>query len=333
MSRQSRLHVPGGVYCVVQRSNARQPIFQEPGDYAIFEQLLAAMLARCRTRLHAFCWEEHAVHMAVQVADVPLGRLMQRLTSQYARRIHRRKGESGHLFRQRYHAVLIDPDAYLLKLIRHLHLIPVRAGLVQDPADYALSSHRAYLGMTTIPWLTTQLALRLLGLRDEPARLAYRRLMLETPPAEEGECFMRGSREDPRVLGDRQFLSTVPRDQRVYRSNFSIDQIIDTVSHTLGVERSEILSRSRQRKLALARALVAWYAVERGIATLAEVARRLQRDPSTLFVGVERYRALRPDLFDLTALHDAGPLLRHGLPRPEASGTAKGGAAGLGSTG
>jgi hypothetical protein len=58
--------------------------------------------------------------------------------------------------------------------------------------------------------------------------------------------------------------------------------------------------------------LITWYATERGVATLAEVARRLERDPSTLFVGVERYRNLRPELFNLTALPDTGPLLRPG---------------------
>jgi len=89
------------------------------------------------------------------------------------------------------------------------------------------------------------------------------------------------------------------------------------VSCTLGVERSEVLSRSRQRRLSLARALITWYATERGVATLAEVARRLERDPSTLFVGVERYRTLRPELFNLTALPDTGPLLR-----PAAQGVA-----------
>jgi putative transposase len=88
------------------------------------------------------------------------------------------------------------------------------------------------------------------------------------------------------------------------------------VSCTLGVERSEVLSRSRQRRLSLARALITWYATERGVATLAEVARRLERDPSTLFVGVERYRTLRPELFNLTALPDTGPLLRQAPQAP-----------------
>jgi len=168
--------------------------------------------------------------------------------------------------------------------------------------------------MTEVPWLTTASALRMLAQRPEQARYAYRRLMFEAPAADEGAHFERGCDEDPRVLGDRQFMADIPRHMRVHRSSYSLDQVIDTVSCTLGVERSEVLSRSRQRRLSLARALITWYATERGVATLAEVARRLERDPSTLFVGVERYRTLRPELFNLTALPDAGPLLRPTTP-------------------
>ena len=310
MSRRSRLHVPEGVYYVVQRSNARQPIFTDPSDYATFERLLSTMLVRCRVRVHAYCWEMDAIRLIVQISDMPVGRLMQRLSSQYARRVHRRQGESGHLFQQRYQAVLIDPDAYLLKLIRYLHRLPVRSGRAASPDDYELSSHRAYLGATNVPWLTTSVALRMLAQRPEQARYAYRRLMFDSIPPEEDISFDRGGADDPRVLGDRQFMTQIPRSQRVHRSTYSLEQVIDTVSCTLGLERIEVLSRSRQRRLALARALITWYATERGVATLAEVSRRLQRDPSTLFVAVERYRTLRPELFNLTALHDSGPLLR-----------------------
>jgi REP element-mobilizing transposase RayT len=304
--------VPEGVYYVVQRSNARQPLFTDPADYPTFERLLATMLVRCRARVHAFCWETDAIRLVVQISDMPVGRLMQRLSSQYARRVHRRQGESGHLFQQRYHAVLIDPEVYLLKLIRHVHLIPVRNGGVASPDDSELSSHRAYLGVAHVPWLTTGMALRMLSQRPEQARFAYRRLMLDSiPPEQEAALnFDRGGAEDPRVLGDRKFITQIPRNQRVHRSAYSLEQVIDTVSCTLGLERSEVLSRSRQRRLALGRALITWYATERGVATLAEVSRRLQRDPSTLFVAVERYRTLRPELFNLTALRDSGPLLR-----------------------
>ena len=150
--------------------------------------------------------------------------------------------------------------------------------------------------------------------KPDQARFAYRRLMFESIPSDDDVNFDRGGPEDPRVLGDRQFMTNIPRNQRVHRSTYSLEQVIDTVSCTLGLERSEVLSRSRQRRLALARALITWYATERGVATLAEVSRRLQRDPSTLFVAVERYRTLRPELFNLTALRDSGPLVRQVAP-------------------
>ena len=317
MSRRSRLHVPGGLYYVVQRGNARQPIFNDASDYATFEQLLAAMVVRCRTRVHAFYWMRDAIHFVVQIADLPVGRLMQRLTSQYARKVHRKHGDSGHLFQQRYHALLVDPDRYLLKLIRHIHLMPVRAGIVKDPAEYTLSSHNAYLGTSNVPWLSMGTVLRMLAPRLDEARQAYRRFMSEGAQGTDDDLFRNGCQDDPRVLGDRAFMQVVPRHLRTYRSSQSLDQVIDTVSGTLGLERSEVLSRSRQRRLALARALITWYATERGIATLAEVARRLERDPSTLFVAVERYRVLRPDLFDIGSLHDSGPLLRRVLTLPQ----------------
>jgi putative transposase len=309
MSRRARLHVPGGLYYVAQRGNARQPVFLEPNDYAAFESLLAAMLARCRMSVHAFCWTDHSLHLAVEISDMPLGRLMQRLTSQYAREIHRRHGWSGHLFQQRYQAILVDPQRYLPDLVRHIHTVPVRMGLVADAWAYPFSSHHAYLGANSPPWLTTQAMLRILGHRSSHAREAYRELMLERPNAGDEARFERGGGEDPRVLGDREFMSVIPREQRIIRSSHSLDQVIDTVSRALAVERGEIFSRSRQRQLTLARALIAWYATQRGIATLAEVGRCLGRDPSTLFVAVERYKSLRPELFSLDSLHDAGPLL------------------------
>jgi len=310
MSRRARLHVPGGLYYVVQRGNARLPIFSAADDYLTFEGLLAPMLERCRMRLHAYCWMEHTVHLGIEISDMPLGRFMQRLTSQYAREIHRREGHCGHLFQQRYQALLVDPEAYLLKLIRHVHGVPVRAGVARDASEYPRSSHHAYLGMRAPDWLTTSLGLRMLGSCESQARQAYRHLLLEVADTACMARFERGGEEDPRVLGDRSFMAVVPRHQRIFRSSQSLEQVIDTVSSTLAVERNHVLSRSRQRHLTLARAVIAWYATERGICTLAEVGRRLQRDPSTLFVAVQRYRSLRPDLFDVSVLHDAGPLLK-----------------------
>jgi hypothetical protein len=110
------------------------------------------------------------------------------------------------------------------------------------------------------------------------------------------------------VLGSPEFQATLPRAARPYRTRASFGDIIRTVTTRLGVDAEQVVSSSRRRDLTLARAVIAWYATERGVATLSEVAARFRRDPSTLSSAISRYRARRPELFRLTALHDIASL-------------------------
>ncbi|NDY92805.1 addiction module toxin RelE [Ideonella livida] len=52
----------------------------------------------------------------------------------------------GHVFQGRDKAVLVEREAHLLELIRHVVLNPVRAGMVNDAADWPWSSHADVLG-------------------------------------------------------------------------------------------------------------------------------------------------------------------------------------------
>jgi hypothetical protein len=70
--------------------------------------------------------------------------------------------------------LLVDAHAWLLRLVRYIHLNPVRAGIVARAADYPWSGHGVYLGRPGVPWLATDLALRLLGGDLLRATAAYR---------------------------------------------------------------------------------------------------------------------------------------------------------------
>jgi REP element-mobilizing transposase RayT len=306
MSRRQRLHVPRGTYYVVQRGSAHQPIFSTPEDYSVFERLLAAGLRRNGTTVHAYCWTPQAIHLLLQIDEISVGRFMQGLTSRYARSIHQRAGESGHFFQQRYQATLLDAETYLLKLMNYIHYIPESSGMIEDARAYPHSSHRAYLREADVPWLTTRKVLH--SFPEEDADAAYQELMSHAPSSQDTLLFERGGVNDLRVIGSPEFLQNLPRESRTYHSKVSLDQIIYSVTCALGVEREHVLSASRKRELALARALIAWFAMERRVCTLSEVARRLRRDPSTLSVAVSRYRSSRPDLFKLNSLHYLVPL-------------------------
>jgi REP element-mobilizing transposase RayT len=69
----------------VLRGNHRQRIFDTRGDRARLDEIVSEVLTRFGARLHAYCWMTNHLHLLPQVAEAPLGRLMHRIASRYAR--------------------------------------------------------------------------------------------------------------------------------------------------------------------------------------------------------------------------------------------------------
>ena len=307
MPRRRRIHVPCGTYYVLRRTHSPYPIFSQADDYALLESLLPAALRRTGATLLAHCWTPNAIHLALQIDAAPVGDFMRELTSQYAQHVHRRTGERGQFFRRPYQSTLIDPDAYLPMLIHYLHYIPVLTGLVHDPEDYAHSSHRAYLGSTHQPWLETKPLLQLIDSFDED-RSAYRRLLADAPFTNVGTLLERGHAETPGIVGNAQFIASLPRRGRVSRSKWSLEQIAAHVARAHDVSRAQLQSRSRRRSLVLARAQMAWYVTERRAGSLNEVGRYLGHSASSLTRAITRHQRRQPELFTLDAFAALCPL-------------------------
>lgn len=312
MSYRRRIHIPGGTYHVVQRGTKQRPIFSQPEDYELFESVLQAALRSTGARLHAYCWTTEAIYLAVQIDEISLGHFMQWVKSRYARGIQRKLGERGHLFQVRYDSVIIDPKNYLTSLIHYIHYVPVLKGLVDRPEDFPYSSHHAYSNAREVPWLHCGTARRLLGKRDEQVQ-AYQQLMAEAPTPESVKLVERGMPKTPGILGGPELAEAAGhRPKRSTR--MTPDQIIHDVCRMLDVTREDVLSKSRLRRLALARAVIAWHTTVRGIATLAEISRYLGRVSSTLSKTITSYRKRQPDLFKLDALSHMMPIGLGGHP-------------------
>ena len=54
----------------------------------------------------------------------------------YAGYFNRKYQRNGHLFQGRFKSILVDADEYLKQLSRYIHLNPVRANIVERPAEY-----------------------------------------------------------------------------------------------------------------------------------------------------------------------------------------------------
>lgn len=84
------------------------------------------------------------VHLLVTPeADNGTSKLMQTLGRHYVRYFNFTYKRTGTLWEGRFKSCAIDAENYLLICQRYIELNPVRAGMVETPADYKWSSFRA----------------------------------------------------------------------------------------------------------------------------------------------------------------------------------------------
>lgn len=257
MARKPRLHFPGALYHVILRGNGGDPVFFDEADRCRFYLLLQEGTERFGYRIHAFCCMTNHVHLALQVGEIPLSRLMQNLSQRYTAWINRRRGRTGHLFQGRYKALLIDADSYLLELVRYIHLNPVRANAAPRPEAYPWSGHRAYLGQEVLPWLTTDWMLSLLAPEDGTARQAYARFVLDGLGEGHRREFHSGSCEG-RILGDDRFVDDVRLKARERdRRPPELQSVINVVCRHFDLSTADLAAPGKARPASEARAWTA----------------------------------------------------------------------------
>ena len=266
---------------MILRGNAGQDIFFDDEDRQKFYSLLDDLIQRFGIRVHAFCLMSNHVHLAVQTAQWPLSKPMQSLAFRYTRYVNRRQQRVGHLFQGRYKALLVDSQSYLLELTRYIHLNPVRAGLVSDPAQYPHSAHLGYLGKARFSCLTADWVLSQFHERVGIARRRYEAFVMDGLGQGHLVAFHRGN-EDARVLGADKFLEQVlgAAGETGRGRPPTLGAIVAYVCKSTGLFEEDLIKPGKGRKETRARALIAWIAKSCGSSTLVDIARRFGRDLS-----------------------------------------------------
>jgi putative transposase len=180
MPRKPRIDAAGAIQHVIARGNAGVSIVADDDD----RQTLVVGLARASERygwlVHAYCLMDTHIHVVVETPEPTLSTGMRHWIGGYAFEFNRRHGRYGHLFAGPFTAKLIDTDAYAIQVCAYIVLNPVRARLVDHPADWRWSSYRASAGLIKPPpFLETRLVHGMLHPDGARAREIYRELVRE----------------------------------------------------------------------------------------------------------------------------------------------------------
>ncbi len=308
MPRRSRIDAPGGIHHVITRGIALEKIFRDDIDRDKFLDRIEQILRETETACYAWALMPNHLHLLLRTGRTPIATVMCRLLTGHAVFFNRRHQRSGHLFQNRYKSILCQEDAYLLELVRYIHLNPCRAGFVSGLVSldrYPYSGHSAIMGYIPRAWQDTGYILGWFGEQIDQARERYTQFMQEGEHqgrrpdlvggglirSQRGWTSVKAQRKerefekfDERILGGSDFVHQVltaaqekmESRQRLKATGFDLDALASRVARVLNTDPSLLWLPGKNRDKVRARSLFCYWAVRELGVTVAELARRLK---------------------------------------------------------
>jgi REP element-mobilizing transposase RayT len=153
MARQIRKKSGTGIYHVMLRGINRQDIFEDNEDYMQMISILKGkterrdeqgLLLMSYCTFYAYCLMSNHIHLLIQEREENISDVVKRVGVTYAHYFNKKYGRSGHLFQDRFRSEPVDSIEYFVTLLRYIHQNPVKAGIVDNVADYRWSSWGEY---------------------------------------------------------------------------------------------------------------------------------------------------------------------------------------------
>jgi putative transposase len=192
----------------MSRGNGRMAIFLDDLDYRKFLYLLGDVVDRFDVECWDFCVMTNHYHLTLCNRRANLSDAVRYLNGVYAFWWNAAHDRVGHVFQGRFKDQIVQREGYLSSLCRYIALNPVRAKLVEHPADWQWSSYRTTAGIAPNPgFLHPDPILRQFGTDQLTQRQRYVQHVLANSAEEEERAERLRSKE--RILGDREFKASI----------------------------------------------------------------------------------------------------------------------------
>ncbi len=146
MPRSPRPLWPDASYHITARSNGGRHLFVDEVDRRDFLRRFEGVVATRGWTCLAYCLMGTHIHAALITPEGDLDQGMRDLLGRYAHSFNRRHSVAGHVFRNRYGAVVIESDAQMVATIAYILRNPVTARLAEDPERWPWSNGAILLG-------------------------------------------------------------------------------------------------------------------------------------------------------------------------------------------
>lgn len=134
-------------YHYYNRGVNKNDIFFSKDNYDYLIQIFYRFLPYYPIELVAYCLMPNHYHILLKQDESKAGStFIQRVFNTYTQAINRRYDRVGTLFQGSVKNRNVDDEAYLIEVIRYIHLNPVYAKIVSNPAKWHYSDYDEWIG-------------------------------------------------------------------------------------------------------------------------------------------------------------------------------------------
>ena len=145
MPRRPRVLLDGAFYHLLTRGNDKRRLFRDKRDHIFFLDTSRVYINKFKIRIVHYCLMPTHVHLLARLdSSGELPKFMQGILQVYADYFRKKYNSYGFVFQNRYKSLLIESESYLLECGRYIERNPLRAGLIDNIADYSWSSYNFY---------------------------------------------------------------------------------------------------------------------------------------------------------------------------------------------
>lgn len=302
MPRHARLDIQGAIHHVMTRGLNGQNLFLNDSDRDEFLKRLQTALEKTSCKCYAWVLMSNHVHLLIRTGTGSLSDLLRKLLTGYAVYFNRKHQRRGYLYQNRYKSIICQEDAYLLELVRYVHLNPMRAKIVKDIHEldlYKWSGHAVIVGKIERPWQIKDEILLLFNKSRGKAISQYRDFIKDGLRMGERSDLAAGGlrrsaggwkgvnelkkereywRGDERILGDESFVEKVlqsahedmEKKERLKRNGWDLRALTRKASKLLSINPQDIKKKGRANNISAAKGILCYWAYKYlGISTKA----------------------------------------------------------------
>jgi len=146
MPRFPRVNLEGALYYITTKVDYKFNLFRDDSDKNRYLFFIFEYKNTHNFKLYSLALTSNESHLLIEPSQqFTVSQIMHDVNANYTKYYNKKYEKKGHLFEERFKAILVEKQSYLLEMTRFVHRIVLKNNTLLQLKDYRWSSYLSYI--------------------------------------------------------------------------------------------------------------------------------------------------------------------------------------------